>query len=365
MDNAQKLLEDTVRITTRSMYSVVFFSMCINILMLAAPIYMLQIFDRVLSSRSLDTLFLLSLIIIVAILCLALLEAVRSNILVKIGRWIDKRLGSTLLLGSIVIPLKSGMDPSTQALRDLQTCRSFISGSEIFSFLDSPWAPVFLIFVFALHPWLGFAALTGAVVLFCLAFLNEYLTRPVLQAASKSNVDAMRQADSVVRNGDVIEAMGLMPNLIARWDRQNAEGISKQSEASIKSSMIVASSKFIRLLLQIGMLGTGAWLVILGELTPGAMIAASILMARALAPVEQAIGAWKSAISARDAYLRLKQHASLTPERSKSMDLPAPEGNLQVEGLTYLHPGQAEPCLKGINFKLQAGQALGVIGPSS
>jgi PrtD family type I secretion system ABC transporter len=363
--SVQKLLEETIYMARKGLYVVVLFSLCINVLMLAVPVYMLQIFDRVLSSRSTDTLMLLSIIIVLAILTLALLEAVRSNIMIKIGSWIDRRLAGTVLTGSISLPLKNGSDPSIQGLRDLNTFRTFLSGSEIFSFLDSPWAPIFLIFVFLLHPYLGIVALIGAIILFTLAVINEYITRPLMAAASKANIKAMQQAEAAVRNADVIEAMGLMPNLIARWDRVNAEGLNKQANASYRSGMVIAISKFVRLVLQVAMLGTGAWLVIQGKLTPGGMIAGSILMGRALSPVEQAISAWKSAIAASGAYNRLKHQVSTMPARAESMSLPVPEGKISVEGLSYIHPGQTEPVLRSINFTLAQGEALGLIGPSA
>ena len=363
--SVKQLLEETVQASARAMYVVVFFSMCINILMLASPIYMLQIFDRVLSSRSIDTLILLSVIIVFALLTLALLEAVRGNILIRIGKWIDRRLAGAMLMGSISGPLKMGSEPSTQSLRDLQSCRTFISGSEVFSFLDAPWAPVFLLVLFFLHPMLGYISLTGAVVLFSLAVINEIFTRKSLHQSGKLNIAAMRQAESAVRNADVIEAMGLMPNLLQRWDKENAEAIRTLSDASVKSSSIVAVSRFFRMLFQIAILGTGAWLVIANELTPGGMIAGSILMGRCLAPVEQAINSWKSAIAARNAYRRLQQHASEAPERIESMTLPAPQGQVSVEGMSYAHPGEKEFAIRGISFKLEAGQALGIIGPSS
>lgn len=186
-----------------------------------------------------------------------------------------------------------------------------------------------------------------------------------MHSASKLNIEAMRQADSAVRNADVIEAMGLMPNLIQRWDRHNAEAIRKQSAASVRSSSIVATSRFFRLLFQVAILGTGAWLVIRAELTPGGMIAGSILLGRCLAPVEQAINGWKSAIAARNAFRRLKHDARTSPPRVDSMTLPAPAGKLDVEGISYAHYGETDATIKGISFKLEAGKALGIIGPSS
>jgi PrtD family type I secretion system ABC transporter len=201
-------------------------------------------------------------------------------------------------------------------------------------------------------------------LLFTLAMVNEILTRPLLIAAGNTSIAALARAESSVRNGDVVEAMGMMPNLLARWRLQNDEAITLQAEAGFRNHSITAASRFLRQFLQVGMLGIGAWLVILGELTPGAMIAGSILMSRALAPVEQAISSWRSALGAREAFARLQETAANMPVRAKSMPLPAPQGNLSVEGVTYMHPGHTEAILKNIRFTLPAGMAMGVIGPS-
>lgn len=365
MTTTHKLLKDTLHKVRKSMYVVVLFSVCINILMLASPMYMLQIFDRVLSSRSTDTLMLLTVIIGLAVLTMASLEAVRSNIMVRISSWLDRKLAGPVLTGSIALPLKTGQDPSIQGLRDLGVVRSFLSGNEIFPFLDSPWAPVFLIVVFFLHSILGVIALAGALLLFSMAVINEAMTRSLIAASGTASIKAMQQAEAAVRNADAIEAMGLMPNLIARWNKVSSEASRDQASAGFRSGLISSTSRFLRLMLQVSLMGTGAWLVIGGELTPGGMIAASILMGRALAPVEQAIGAWKSAISARGAYQRLTRQLVNMPPRTESMKLPEPQGKLSVEGISYIHPGQAEPILRGINFSLQPGEAMGLIGPSA
>ena len=211
------------------MLVVVGFSFFINLLLLAAPVYMLQVYDRVLTSRSVDTLLFLTLIIGTALLVLAMLEGVRSAIVSRLGIWLDKQLGHCLLSQTIFQPLRTQQNPNTQGLRDLAMCRSWISGPELFCFLDAPWAPMFLLFVFMLHPALGFLAATGAVVLFSLAVANEILTRPKMKESGKAGISAMQQAESVVRNGDVVEAMGMMPAVIRRWRKLNDEAVALQS----------------------------------------------------------------------------------------------------------------------------------------
>ena len=357
-------LDRCVRQLKRGMLVVIGFSFAINLLLLSAPLYMLQIYDRVLSSRSTDTLLFLTLIIALALLTLAALELVRSAILSRLGAWLDRQLAAPVLVNSIRQPLRTGAAPGIQGLRDLNQCRQFLGNGEFSCFMDAPWAPLFLVFVFLLHPVLGYLALAGAILLFTLAVINELLTRPLLLASGNAAMSALAQAESGARNGDVVEGMGMMPNLIGRWRQRNAEALSLQMQAGFRNSAVAATSRFLRQLLQIGMLGIGAWLVIRGELSPGAMIAGSILMSRALAPVEQAISTWRNALAARAAFDRLQQSAADMPEPRQSMPLPAPKGNLAVEAVTYMHPGQGEAVLKNIRFSLPAGTALGIIGPS-
>ncbi|MDA0262054.1 MAG: type I secretion system permease/ATPase, partial [Proteobacteria bacterium] len=329
------------------------------------PLYMLQIFDRVLSSRSTDTLVLLTLIAVVALLVHAILESVRGQVMIRIGAWLDRKLGGTILASSVSQSLGSAREPSVQGLRDLSTFRTFLTGPAIFPLLDSPWTPIFVAIIFFLHPMLGWLSAAGAIVLFGLAVANDLAARKLLARAGGVSIKALNQAEALVRNADAIEAMGMMPNLVGRWNRDNSEMLALQGRASTLSGRITAASKFVRLLLQIGMLATGAWFVLAGEITPGVMIAGSILMARALAPVEQAIGSWRTMISARGAYDRIKRQLAAAPRSGAAMALPEPEGRLTVEGMMYSHPGSAEPMLRGISFALEPGETLGLIGPSA
>ncbi|MEM8844871.1 MAG: type I secretion system permease/ATPase [Pseudomonadota bacterium] len=363
LTQSQQLLVDT-REQFKRVFAVVFgFSLLINLLMLAVPLYMLQVFDRVLASRSWDTLILLTIITIVAVLSMAALEAVRSSILVRLSSWIDNQLSATLLTGSVISGLNKD-ETSVRSLRDLSTIRSFLTGPAMVSLLDSPWVPIYLFCVFTLHTYLGWIATAGALFLFVFAVINELLTRKPVAQSSDNSMRSMQMAESAARNADAIEAMGMLGNLINRWNTIDIDGRLSSAKASSLTGMITASSKFIRLSLQVGILGTGAWLAVLGEITPGAMIAASILMGRALAPVEQSIASWRSALNTRSAYTRLHNLLISMPSRTESMPLPAPKGNLEVDGLTYIYPGLAEPILRGIKFKLNAGESLGILGAS-
>ena len=292
----QDALSEAIEACRKGFYAVALFSFCINLLMLTAPLYMLQIFDRVLSSRSGETLMVLTLVAALALLVLALLDSLRGIVLLRVGNWIDRRVSMEVLKASILAALRTPEGGSVQGLRDVATLRGFIAGPSVFPIMDAPWTPIFLIVTFVLHPVLGFIALAGAVLLFGLALLNELATRGPLKLSASAQIAALREAEAAIRNADAIEVMGMMPNLVQRWGRHNVLTLILQGEAGTRGSAVTAASKFLRLVLQIGIFASGAWLVIGGELTPGAMIAAAILMSRALAPVEQAIGDRRFAI---------------------------------------------------------------------
>ena len=359
------LLKRTLNRCRGGFWAVGLFSFALNLLLLTIPLYMLQIFDRVLSSRSVETLTLLSAAAGGAILTLALLEAVRGRVMVKLSNWLDSQLGGPLLGASVMAGLARGGEASVQGLRDLLTFRGFITGPSVFPFLDAPWTPLFIAVIFLFHPLLGWLAIAGAAVLFALAFINELATRNLLMQSGGASIKSLRMAESAVRNADVIEAMGMMPNLERRWRRDNTVMLDLQARASARSGTVTAVSRFCRLCLQIAMLGVGAWLVLQNELTPGAMIAGSILLGRALAPVEQAINSWKSAVSARGAYQRIKAQLDAMPPPREAMSLPTPSGRLTVKDLAYVYPGAGEPVLRGINFSLEPGESLGLIGPTA
>jgi PrtD family type I secretion system ABC transporter len=342
-----------------------FFSMAINLLVLASPIYMMQLYDRVLSSRSMDTLTLLTLIVMFAFAVMAALEWVRGRLMVRISSWLDRRLGGEVLTSSIVTALRGTGDHSAQTLRDLATFRTFLTGPSLFPLLDAPWAPLFLAVIFLLNPLLGFLATAGAGLLFGLGLLNEWATRKPLQDAGRSAMSAQYQADASVRNADVIEAMGMMPNLIRRWQRRNAEAVRLQAIAGDRVALITSITKFVRVGIQSVILGAGAFLVIQHEGTGGIMIGASIILGRALAPVEQMIAGWRSLIGAQAAFRRVKAALAASPPRNFRTQLPAPMGRISMEGVVFAPPGAKEPVIKGVSFELEAGEALALIGPSA
>jgi len=341
------------------------FSLAINLLMLATPLYMMQVFDRVLGSRSGDTLVMLTLITVLAIAVLALLDAIRAQMLVRIGNWLDDRLGPTVFAGALRAALRSDPARASHGLRDLGTMRGFLTGPTVTPLLDAPWAPIFIIALFALHPMLGLIGLGGGVVLFGLALVNEIVTKHPLRRANLAASKTHQRAEAALRNAEVIRAMGMGEGVLRLWRRDSAGTNEAQRAAGTRGGVILALSKFSRLLVQTVILGAGAWLVIHQEASAGAMFASSFLLGRALAPVENAIGTWKSLVAARLAHRRLDELVSALPDEAKGMELPRPVGELVVERLVFVPPGADEPTLRGVGFELAPGEVLGIIGPSA
>ena len=340
------------------------FSACLNILMLSVPLYMMQIYDRVLATRNVDTLLALTVMVAAALLILGLLDALRGRILARAGGWLDQELGGLVLSGAVVDALRAGGGVSAQGLRDLAKVRGYVGGSGVLPLFDAPWAPVFIAIIFLIHPVLGWIAMGGAVMLFTCALLNDWTTRKKLTEANHASARALNTADAAIRNADAIVAMGMLPNLVRRWRDMGARGHALSSSAMDASGSISAIAKVARFGLQVAMLGVGAYLVILHEMTPGAMIAAAIILARGLAPMEQLINSWRFFTDARVSYQRLKALVARTPDESERTTLPSPSGRLDIEQVSYIPPGVHEPVIRGASFRLDGGEALGMVGPS-
>jgi len=340
------------------------FSLVLNLLALTVPLYMMQVFDRVLSSRSHDTLFFLTLIGIGALLVLACIDGLRARVLVRIGVWVDRATAPEAFARALEAQIQ-GRPYRMEALRDIGQIRGFLSGASLYALFDAPWVPIFLIVIFLLHPWLGALALVGALVLFGLAMANEYSTRGRLQRAGARHILNMRGAEDALRNAEVLDAMGMLGPVLRRWYDESGAVISDQQIAGDRSGLILATSKFIRLALQMAILGMGAYLVLDQQLSPGGMIAGSIILSRALQPVEQAIGTWRQLIAAREAYQRLLGFFEQGWLPRQTISLPKPEGRLQAERVVYVFPKAERPVLKGVSFSLEPGESLAVIGPSA
>ncbi len=341
-------------------------SLFINLLFLTFPLYMLQIFSRVLASRSVDTLVMLTLMAVGALVLFGVLTALRSRILARMSAKLDTLLGERIHAALIARSLRTNDSRDVQALRDLSQVRNFLAGSDIHALFDAPWTPFLIAAIFLFSPILGMVAALGAVVLFVIAIANDLLTRKSLSAANAASVKAYKNATSNVRNAEVIESMGMTSAAMARWRQHNSEVLYSQGLATDRSGSLTALSRTIRFILQILIFGVGAYLVIQRMATPGIMIAAVILMGRALSPVDAAIHTWKSLLSARAASRRLEELLQRVPLRSSAaMPLPPPQGRLAVEQLAFLPPGGDRPILKGLSFALEAGESLGIVGPTA
>lgn len=340
------------------------FSFFSNLLMFVGPIYMLQIYDRVLSSRNETTLVALTVIAVGLLLAYGLLEYTRTRLLVRAGLQFDEVLANPVFHRVVKQSVLAPGGGAHVALSDIDKVREFMTGQGILAFFDAPWVPLFLALCFSFHPWLGMVATAGALVIFCLALANEFSTRGVLAEAGRAGQGASHFASTTLQNAEVIRAMGMEKPLANRWLNQHDEMLDQQARASGRGGAVVASSKFVRMSLQVAILGTGAYLAMMQEISPGIMIAASIVMGRALAPVEQAVQQWKGFVGARQSHKRLKQLFASIQEDPERIQLPDPTGQVVVEGLYAMAPGTRDTILKNVSFAVPAGEVLAVIGPS-
>jgi PrtD family type I secretion system ABC transporter len=340
------------------------FSFFINILMLTLPIYMMQTFDRVFSSRSNETLVMLTLAAVFALTISWALDLLRARLTSSAGVIMEEKLGHKALSGVIRHAARLEGKDHAQGLRDIAVLRNFLTGQSIFSLFDSPWLPFYLIIIFMFHPLLGAVATASALILFIMAVLNEKLTRPPLHEASQAARRSSRFIDASLRNAEVVSAMGMQTGVERRWSQLNAEVIALQGTASNRAALMMSTTKLFRMLIQIAMMAAGAWLVIDQHSTPGIMMAATLILSRALAPVESAIGTWKQFVEARESFDNLDKLLKTTTVEH-GMELPSPKGHIKVDRLTFAAPGTNRLTLKGVSFDLAAGEVLGIIGPSA
>ena len=340
------------------------FSAIINLLLLTPSLYMLQVYDRVLPSRNDVTLLMVTLIALGAYIFMSALEFVRSFILIRVGARLDEKLNKRVYTAAFEQSLKRGGGNAGQALQDLTTIRQFLTGNALFAFFDAPWFPIYLIVIFLFNVWLGLFALGGTLILIWLAYYNEKVSHKPLAEANVMAVASTALATNNLRNAEVIEAMGMLPNLQARWYRKHKKFIGLQAEASEKAGTVGAFTKFMTVTTQSFVLGLGGLLAVQGSITPGMMIAGSILMGKAMGPVQMLIGVWRQFASTRSAYERLVALLAANPPRGTGMSLPAPTGAISLENVTAAPPGSPVAVIKGLNFSTEPGDVLGVIGPS-
>ena len=339
-------------------------SLVINLLMLTGPMFMLQVYDRVLASRSVPTLIVLAGLAGALYVFFGLLEDLRGRSLLRIGQRLDTQLSGASFAAAVNLPVALGRRGSRlDPVRDLELVRQFLTGAGPAALFDMPWMPIYLAIVFLLHPYLGFLALGGAAFIVALLVVNEATSRKPTQELAALNGQKAATLSSIRRNGEVVSAMGMLETLTNRWNAGNQRFLSRQQRASDRALMFSSTTKAFRFLLQSAVLGLGAWLVIRQEMSSGSMIAASIITSRALAPVEQAVAHWRGFVGARQARRRLDEilRAEVhTPET----ELPAPHRDLKVENLMVAAPGETTALVQGASFRLSAGDGLGIIGPS-
>ena len=359
-------LQQAVNLCKGSFATAGFFSLFINFLMLVPALYMLQLYDRVLTSGSSSTLVMLTLIMVLLFMTMGGLEWARGMILVRTSARLEMLLNVRLFGVTFKQALYGGgKAASSQPLDDLTGLRQFLTGNGLFAFFDAPWLPIYIAVMFMFHEWFGWMAVGTAIILMLLAFINEKLTAETITRANEFSMYGRGLVNKNLRNAEVVESMGMLAGIREGWLTGVNKVLVLQAKASVRASSIQALTKTIRVMSQSLILGVGAYLVLLGEISPGLMIAGSILLGRALAPIDMIIGSWKGFVSARGQYARLNELLLNMPAELPKMSLPAPDGELIVDNIIVSAPSSRKPIVKGISLSLAPGESLGIIGPSA
>ncbi|WP_194790362.1 type I secretion system permease/ATPase [Pseudomonas sp. UFMG81] len=358
-------LADALFQLRRSFYALAAFSGVVNVMMLTPSVYMLQVYDRALVSRNVTTLGMLTVLVVGLFLLMSALEMLRTRVLIRVGNRLDMALNRRIFGAAFERNLSRAGGSPGQALQDLAQVRQFLTGNGLFAFFDAPWTPIYLLVAYLIHPLLALVTLIGSLILVGLTWLTEKTTQKPLAEANQAALASSSFANNNLRNAEVIEAMGMLPAIGKRWYQSHLRILQMQTLASDRAALISSSARFVRITLQSLILGTGALLAIEGKITPGMMIACSILTGRALGPVEQLIGAWKQLLGCRLAWGRLNALLDDYPQRPPSMALQRPGGMLAVENVFAGAPGSGNTILRGVSFSLAPGESLGVIGPSA
>ena len=357
-------LSEAISSVRSGFWTVGYFSLFINLLLLVTPIYMLQVYDRVLTSGSHDTLIYLSVLAVALILVNGVLELARSRLLVRIGARIDLLLSGPVyrsMFSNESLGNRTGVQPIT----DLAKVRNFLSSSGLNAFFDAPWTPLFIALIFALHPLLGIIAAIGATILLVLAVISELVTRNTFNEASSKSHEAITTATANLRNAEVVKGMGMLDRVANHWQSKNLDSLILQGKGNDRIGLLTSITKTIRPGLQIAMLGSGAYLALEGIISPGVMIAASIILGRALAPVEAAVGQWRTFIAARLSYDRLRNTVYDSVDDNSKLSFPKPTGQLSLENVTLTPTGARAPILNDVSFELEPGEILAIVGPSA
>ena len=362
-DDYHRLLRDALQAVSRNLVLVMILTLATNLLVLAIPIYLFQISDRVLTSRSVDTLIMLTTIIVAAVVFQAVFDAIRRFMLMRTAVDIAARLGAPILSAAAHASLH-GSGREFQTLGDLQQVRGFLVSGTLTSFLDVPFAPIFILAIFLVHPDLGMIVVVTALILMVIATVNQKTTAKPFAEASLAQSKANMHLDSMSRNSQIINALAMIPEAVRIWGKDTAASLSAQVRAQDRNVMFAAISRAVRLLTQIAILGWGAFLAIGGEITGGMVIAASIIAGRAFAPIEGSIEGWNTFLLTRAAFGRIRTLLAQTAGQFEKLRLPRPRGRLDVERLLYVPGGTKQVVLNGVTFALQPGETLGIIGNS-
>jgi ATP-binding cassette subfamily C protein EexD len=342
------------------------FSAAINLLALVPIIYMLQVYDRVVSSGSLPTLAMLTLLMVALLAASGGFEWVRSMLLISASNRMETSLRQRVSEATFKHSLMNGgAGGGSQAYSDLTGLRQFLTGAGLFAFFDAPWFPIYVAVMFLFHPWFGVAAIVAGIIMVVLAYINEKLTGKRMKDANSLAGQVSGQINGSLRNAEVIAAMGMGDDVRERHEKVSNEVLVLQADASRTGGALTALSKSFLMITQSLLLGMGALLALRGEISPGLMIAGSLLLGRALAPIDMLVGTWKGFSVARAQYERLGRLLQLIPKKADTMSLPAPQGNLAAEQVVVVPPGSQNVVVRGVTFDLQAGEALGIVGPSA
>lgn len=340
------------------------FSFVMNLGLLVSPIYMMQIYNRVLPTQSTPTLYALTALACFLIAIMAVLEYIRSRILIQISVRLDKTMNDRVLHATFMNTLQGSSPGSAQPMRDLDTVRQFVGGNGTLVFFDMPWTPILIAAIYLCHPMLGIITTVGAVILFLFAAINELATRRPLEESNQKSTGVIGFIGGSLRNAEALHAMGMFENLRRHRSPERDDVLYLQTIASNRASLLAAISKAFRQILQIALLGVGAYLALQSQITAGEIIAASLIAGRALAPLEATISTWKQFVGATGAFRRLRELLKDVPAPERRTSLPQPRGLIEVEGLDAAAPGRDAPILQDINFTIEPGSVVGIVGAS-
>ncbi len=358
-----EILAGALRACKRHFVAVASFSALLNLLFIVPMLYMLQVYDRVVPTQGGTTLLFLTLVLVFGLATLSILDAVRARLLVRASVRLDRVLSHAVLDATLIRPGTGAQRLSKQVLREFDIFRQALSGPAILGVFDAPWSPIYVLIAFLIHPWMGVLATIGALVLLFITWRNEQATREPLQQANEAAGRAYAGYEFTAASSDVVRALGIREALISGHLRDRHEMLRLQTEASLASSGLTATSKFVRLALQSLALGLGALLAIQAKISPGAIFASMFIVGRALAPIDQLVGSWKNIVQARDAYRKLCDLFAETPANIALTLLPRPEGRLEAENVTVLDPSR-RPILANISFRIEPGEVIAIVGPS-